>query len=111
MHLAVVVWVAGCAAATYWQVGRAFQGNEFSYLYSFEWPVFLVGGIYGWWAIVHTDPESSLRRAKVRDVKEADDAVAHLALRDRTSEDAELAAYNDHLAQLAASGKRKGWRV
>jgi hypothetical protein len=105
LHLAGVAWVAGCAVAAYWQVGRAIQGNEFSYLYAIEWPVFAVAGIVGWWALVHTDPASSEERAVRRS------AEAKLgARRDRSVEDAELAAYNDHLAELAALNKPKGWR-
>lgn len=110
LHLAGAAWVTGCVVAAYWQVGRAIQGNQFSYLYAIEWPVFAVGGIVGWWALVHTDPKSSEERSVRRSAEEALRAETHVARRDRSVEDAELAAYNDHLAQLAATGKRKGWR-
>ena len=81
----------------------------FSYLYAIEWPVFAVAGIMGWWALVHTDPTSSEERAARRSAEAALRARAHVARRDRAVEDDELAAYNDHLAVLAAN-KPKGWR-
>lgn len=109
LHLAGAAWVTGCVVAADWQVGRAIQGNQFSYLYAIEWPVFAVAGIVGWWALVHTDPRSSEARAVRRSAEEARRARTHVARRDRTVEDAELAAYNDHLAELAAH-KPKGWR-
>jgi hypothetical protein len=107
----MLAWVAGCAVATWWQVGRAIGGNQFSYLYAVEWPVFAVAGVFCWWALLHTDdtpaPEQSRRRAAA----EHGALESHVALRNRAEEDAELAAYNDHLAALAASGRRKSWRT
>jgi hypothetical protein len=110
LHLIGAAWVAGCVLAADWQVGRAIQGNEFSYLYAIEWPVFAVAGIVGWWALVHTDPASSEERSARRAAEAALGERAHVARRDRAVEDAELAAYNDHLAELAASNRPKGWR-
>jgi hypothetical protein len=110
LHAAGAAWVAGCVLAADWQVGRAIQGNEFSYLYAIEWPVFALAGIVGWWALVHTDAKSSGERAVRREADAALRARAHVARRDRTVEDAELAAYNDHLAELAATNRPKGWR-
>lgn len=110
LHVLGAAWVTGCVVAADWQVGRAFQGNAFSYLYAIEWPVFAAGGAVGWWALVHTDPRSAQERAVRRAADEELRASAHVALRDRSSEDPELAAYNDHLASLASANKPKGWR-
>ena len=60
------MWVAGCALAAWWQVGRAIQGNQYSYLYAVEWPVFAVAGIFGWWALLHTEPASAEARGASR---------------------------------------------
>jgi DNA-binding transcriptional regulator of glucitol operon len=110
LHLSMVVWTAGCGVAAWWQVGRAEQGNQFSYLYAIEWPVFGIAGIFCWWAMLHTDDrdreERDTRRAELDRVR----AASHTARRDRSAEDPELAAYNDQLAALAASGRRKTWR-
>jgi len=106
----MVIWVAGCAVAAWWQVGRALQGNQFSYLYAVEWPVFGVAGIFCWWAMLHSRAAAPDEDAPSQAVAERARAQAHLALRAREQEDPELAAYNDYLAGLAVEGKRKGWR-
>lgn len=106
----MVVWVSGCAVAAWWQVGRAAQGNQFSYLYAVEWPVFAVAGAFCWWALLHTDASDPDVKVQRRALAERARAQAHVAMRNRDEEDEELAAYNDHLAALAAEGRRKGWR-
>lgn len=66
LHAALAVWFPGCLIAFWWQVHRAFSGNGLSYLYSVEWPVFAVTGVWAWWQLVHTDPETVGRRAQER---------------------------------------------
>ena len=104
LALAVVVWVPGCLIAGWWQVNRAFDGNGLSYLYSVEWPVFAIVGIWMWWSLIHTDPETVGARAQRRlEQARAKAGVATPApVRHREDEDEELAAYNDRLARLAA---------
>ena len=109
LHLALVAWVAGCVVATWWQIGRAIGGNEYSYLYAVEWPVFAIAGVFGWWALLHTEPPSEEAQDARRE-EEARLRAEAAAKREREEEDEELAAYNDHLAQLAANGRRRGWR-
>jgi hypothetical protein len=135
LHLALAVWFPGCLIAFWWQVHRAFSGNGLSYVYSVEWPVFAVIGVWAWWQLVHTDPETVGRRAQERLAAAAaargpdrpvpgrpvlDDpasagwmtcspgTVDH-PVRRSEHEDPELAAYNDRLARLAAEGP-KTWR-
>ena len=57
LHLAVAVIVPGCLVAAWWQATRALDGNGLSWFYSVEWPVFAVLAIYGWWHLIHEDPE------------------------------------------------------
>ena len=122
LHLAVVVWFPGCLVAGWWQVNRAFDGNGLSYLYSVEWPIFAVVGVWGWWMLVHTDPETVGRRAQLRaeSVQRSEavpgqgtdaalGAVPAQPPRRYEEEDAALAAYNDRLAKLAARGPQS-WR-
>ncbi|MGH3182231.1 MAG: hypothetical protein ACRDOH_24905 [Streptosporangiaceae bacterium] len=40
LTLVVVLMVAGCAGATWWQVRRALDGNLLSDFYAFMWPVY-----------------------------------------------------------------------
>jgi len=111
LHVAVLLWVPGCLIAGWWQVTRALDGNGLSYLYSVEWPAFALIGIWVWWVQLHTDPETVGARAQRRleaAVRQQGKPVA--ATRRREEEDEALAAYNDRLAELAATGKPKTWR-
>lgn len=110
LHVLLVCWVVGCSLAAWWQVGRALGGNQYSYLYAVEWPVFAIAGVFGWWALLHTEPATEEAKAARRAHEHQLRAEAEAQRRDRASEDPELAAYNDHLAELAASDRRKGWR-
>ncbi len=121
LHLAVVLWVPACLVAAWWQVNRAFDGNGLSYLYSVEWPLFALVGVWAWWQLLHIDPDTVGRRAQeqLANTEPAADGAAPDASapaspaqpppRHREDEDAELAAYNDRLAALAAEGP-KTWR-
>jgi hypothetical protein len=121
LHLAVLVLVAGCAVAAWWQVTRAEDGNQLSYFYSVMWPGFGILSLYFWWVLIHTDFEKvglkGMRREQSTDSVETGAAVltspASDALRPEApvsaAEDPELAAYNARLAELAAQGP-KTWR-
>ncbi len=115
LHLAVVLWVPVCLIAFWWQVHRAFDGNGLSYLYSAEWPVFAILGVWAWWVLVHTDPEKAGARGQAKMARGAGATgaggatVASATPRRAADEDEELAAYNDRLAALAQRGP-KTWR-
>lgn len=110
LHLALVVWFPGCLVAFWWQVHRAFDGNGLSYLYSVEWPVFALAGVWGWWQLVHTDAGRDATPARAADTSGmAGSETCGPPVRRREDEDPELAAYNDRLERLAAEGP-KGWR-
>jgi hypothetical protein len=55
LHLTMLFVVAGCTAATWWQLDRALGGNGLSWAYTFEWPCFAVFAVVLWWKILH-DP-------------------------------------------------------
>jgi hypothetical protein len=149
-----------CIVAGWWQATRALDGNSLSYVYSVEWPVLALVGVWVWWSLVHTDFSTVGARAQrhmaevaaaeaagvtdgpvtngpvtngpVTDGPVTDGPVAggpgldgpdaapvtgtpvptmagpdHPPRR-REDEDEALAAYNDHLAALAA--RPKNWR-
>lgn len=50
-----MLFVPFCILATWWQITRAEDGNGLSYLYTVEWPVFAILGVYFWWQFLHTD--------------------------------------------------------
>lgn len=66
LHVALLAWSPLCLLAFWWQVHRAFGGNTLSYLYSIEWPAFAVVGVWAWWGLLHTDPQTVGRRAQDR---------------------------------------------
>ncbi len=57
LHLVYASCSFGCLVAMWWQIHRALQGNVLSYLYSVEWPTFVVVGGIGWWQLFHDTPE------------------------------------------------------
>jgi len=71
LHLEVAIIAPGCVAAGWWQATRALGGNELSWFYSVEWPVFALLAVGGWWYLIHEDPE--VYRARRRRSPAADD--------------------------------------
>jgi hypothetical protein len=64
LHLEVAIVAPGCAVAGWWQATRALAGNDLSWVYSVEWPVFALLAIAGWWYLIHEDPEVYRARKK-----------------------------------------------
>jgi len=61
-HLTLVIGLALCAAAFWFELGRAEGGNELSWAYVFEWPLLAIFAIYMWWKLLH--PGFTIRRAR-----------------------------------------------
>jgi hypothetical protein len=124
LHVSVLVFVPGCALAAWWQINRAADGNQLSYLYSVLWPAFGLLGLYFWWMLIHTDYDSAGLKGMQRqqaaaastDVEATEAAsptpavMAPQASIVSAEEEPELAAYNARLAELAAQGP-KTWRA
>ena len=114
-HVALAIWLPGCAIATWWQVGVALSGDSLGWVYSIMWPAFAVCGIVFWWGIVHDDPEAVGARGLRRLEQGAEDDPDVQAFREEQlsqaeREDPELAEYNAYLAELARSSQSKTWR-
>jgi DNA-binding transcriptional regulator of glucitol operon len=112
VHVALVAWLAMCVLAAWWQVGRAFSGNSLSFLYAIEWPCFAVLGFFGWWALLHVEKPTEAQEAQRREYEErmrSEAATARATDAHDSHEDPELAAYNDHLAELSTVAKKKFW--
>ena len=110
LHVALLAWMASCALAAWWQVGRAVQGNSLSFLYAIEWPVFAVLGVLGWYALLNlekvADGEIEARRVYEERMRREARAAREAS---RVEEDPALSAYNDHLANLATQPKKRLW--
>jgi hypothetical protein len=105
-----------------WQLHRALSGNDLSWAYTFEWPLFAVAGAF-FWARTMRD-EYRIRSGKIPDPKIAEAAAdAILAARaagasapvtdqaggpEGGPEDEKLATYNAYLARLNSEVKRHG---
>jgi DNA-binding transcriptional regulator of glucitol operon len=110
LHFAMIIWIALCGVAAWWQVGRAVQGNGLSYMYAIEWPAFAVLGVLGWYALLNMEKVTEHQEQDRREYEEKMRAQA-LAARQASveSEDPTLAAYNDHLADIAVKPRKKLW--
>jgi len=109
LHLALVIWICVCATAAWWQVGRAMDGSSLSYFYAIEWPVFGIFGVLGWYALLNIERVSAHQEQARREYEERMRAEAIAARAASEHEDPMLAAYNDHLANIASTPKRKLW--
>jgi hypothetical protein len=115
-HAALIIWVPGCAIASWWQVGIGLSGDSLGWIYSVMWPCFALFGTVFWWHFVHDDPDSIGRRG-LRRIQEAtalesagqpgrvEPDVREIALARAEAEDPELAEYNAYLAALARDSR------
>jgi len=99
LHAVILIVVPGFLALCLWQVSRAIDGNTLSWAYVFEWPLFAGYAVYMWWRLVHEAPEGTPPPASAGDPA---------AREQQEKEDAELAAYNEYLAQLAEQDEAAG---
>lgn len=63
-HFTLLVGLALCIAAFWFELGRAEGGNELSWAYVFEWPLLAIFAVYMWWKLLH--PGFTFRRARER---------------------------------------------
>jgi hypothetical protein len=116
LHAVILVVVPAFAALCIWQIHRATGGNELSWAYVFEWPFFAAYAIYMWWRLLHAAPEGTAPPVAADAASggrtETDPGPgtgeAGPETPERKQEDAELAAYNDYLAQLAQQDRASG---
>src|SRR5579862_9853010 len=65
-HVAVVLLTPTFLGLGWWQLHRALSGNELSWAYTFEWPIFAAYGIWLWWRIIK-DQEGQPREERQSD--------------------------------------------
>lgn len=89
LHLTLAGGLILCIAAFLFEVKRALGGNELSWAYVFEWPLFAVFAFYMWWNLLHQ------KRGKRRvDSKPKVVAPEHVEM---------LKAWQQHQRELAAA--------
>jgi DNA-binding transcriptional regulator of glucitol operon len=110
-HAFAVVATAGMLYLGDWQLHRAESGNELSWAYTFEWPLFAIFGVYFWVKTLRDElrsqasagtPESPGAAGSAPDL--ADAAAGPMA-------PAAADAYVERLkAEVRRHGKWHGWR-
>jgi hypothetical protein len=93
-HIPLVVGVAGCTWAGWFELGRARDGHTIAWLYTFEWPGFAITGIFMWWWLITN-----------RDLRRPDDTSEP----DIATDDPGLAAWQSYLADIR--GREQSQRV
>jgi hypothetical protein len=88
------VVVPGFIALAWWQVDRALSGNTLSWVYAVEWPFFTVYAVVLWWKLLHDQPAAEQPEPARPEPAEVDK---------------QMEEYNQYLAALEASGRRKRW--
>jgi DNA-binding transcriptional regulator of glucitol operon len=114
LHVVILIVVPAFFALCFWQLSRALGGNSLSWAYVFEWPLFAAYAVYMWWRFVHepaaegspgdtaaADPGGQAAAATA-------DSIPAAETPEELREDADMAAYNDYLAQLAERDKATG---
>lgn len=61
-HLTLILGLALCTVAFWFELGRAVGGNPLSWAYVFEWPLLGLFGIYMWWKLLHSGATGKRRR-------------------------------------------------
>lgn len=108
LHALAITLFSAFLAFGWWQLERAQEGNNRSWGYVFEWPLFSIFVIVMWVKMIRDelsdDEESDEERtaAPVRPLSEAELIQQHEA------EDEDLAAYNRYLARLNTESHRQG---
>jgi hypothetical protein len=88
-HLTLVLGLALCAGAFWFELGRAERGNGLSWAYVFEWPLLGLFAVYMWWKLLHPgDTSKRPRRARPAIAPEYEGM---------------LAAWQDHQRELEAT--------
>jgi hypothetical protein len=100
-HGFAVVAVAGMFWLGDWQLHRALSGNELSWAYTFEWPLFAIFGVYFWARTIREE----LRLVADRDGGSADAAGPPAAASGAVDEER---AKEDYMAQLKAEVRGHG---
>jgi len=112
LHVVILIVVPAFLLLCLWQVSRALDGNSLSWAYVFEWPIFAAYAIYMWWRFVHeaADEPPPAADATTTTLEPAGEKPAGEKPKGEKEEkeDAELAAYNDYLAQLAERDQATG---
>ncbi len=66
LHVTLLVGLALCGFAFWFELRRAEGGNELSWAYVFEWPLLGAFAVYMWWKFLHPDRDAARQAARAR---------------------------------------------
>lgn len=92
-HVTLTLGLLLCAAAFWFEVGRALGGNELSWAYVFEWPLLAGFAVYMWWKVLHPDVAARPQRKPKKGL-----APEYSGM---------LAAWEQHQSEVAAQRQRE----
>jgi DNA-binding transcriptional regulator of glucitol operon len=109
-HAFAVLATAGMLYLGDWQLHRAESGNELSWAYTFEWPLFAIFGVYFWVKSLRDELRSQgAEAAEVTGAAEMTGDSADAAAAPVTPAAAD--AYVERLkSEVRGHGKWHGWR-
>ncbi|PZS18872.1 MAG: hypothetical protein DLM57_05055 [Pseudonocardiales bacterium] len=109
LHALLVVGVPICIAAGWFELTRALAGREVAWVYTFEWPLFGIYGVYIWWRLYRERKSSTARPSNsIGEERSAGPDVTPVGLRASANErtdvdqatDPQLAAWEQYLSAL-----------
>jgi DNA-binding transcriptional regulator of glucitol operon len=107
LHAIAVVLCGAFIGFGWWQYDRAQEGNDRSWAYTFEWPIFAIFVIVMWVKMIRDEKAGVAPAPKVIE-EPAEAAVKREIIRRQEEEDPALAAYNRYLARLNSQTDRRG---
>jgi hypothetical protein len=104
LHSVLLIVVPGCVAAGWFELTRARDGNELSWVYVFEWPFFAGFAIYLWWRLLHEGDSGRPRdtAASEHSARAGATGAWDIERPGEPAADPQLAAWNEYLARLHA---------
>ncbi|GAA2140800.1 hypothetical protein [Actinomadura napierensis] len=107
LHAIAVLLCGAFIGFGWWQYDRAQAGNDRSWAYTFEWPIFAIFVIVMWVKMIRDEKAGVSPAPKVIE-EPAEAAVKRAIIRQQEEEDPALAAYNRYLARLNSQTDRRG---
>ncbi|MGH8967280.1 MAG: hypothetical protein ACRDXB_18405 [Actinomycetes bacterium] len=107
LHALALVLCGAFLGFGWWQYDRAQGGNDRSWAYTFEWPIFALFVIVMWVKMIRDERSGTAPAPKVIE-EPAEAEVKREIIRLQEEEDPALAAYNRYLARLHSQGGGRG---
>ncbi len=100
LHLTAAVAVPGCLAAGAFELSRALGGNELSWLYAAEWPMYAGLGLYVWRRLVRESQAAGRPAVEGASSTAPTPSAGPPAADPAAAGDPGLAAWQDYLRRL-----------